>query len=126
VAMFRDRRSGIRRVYQLAELIPPSGSKKNLTTRILYKWNPRGDKIEKFQSSRRLINKLQMYTGLSSSAIEKELKDKQKILLWMVKNKVNTVDGVGRVIAEYYRDPKRVLSLISKNEKAEKLIPKKG
>ena len=124
VAMFRDRRTGIRRVYQLAELIPPSGAKKTLTTRILYKWNPRNDNIERFQSSRRFINKLQMYTGLSISAIEKEIKDKEKILLWMVKNKVNTVDGVGRVVAKYYRDPKYVLNLVNKNEKAEKLISK--
>jgi len=51
IAMFRDRRTGIRRIYQLAELIPPSGAKKDLTTRILYKWNPRNDRIEKFQSS---------------------------------------------------------------------------
>jgi len=64
-----------------------------------------------------------MYTGLSISEIEKEIKDKEKILLWVVKNKVNTVDGVGKVVAEYYRDPKYILSLVSKNEKAEKLIP---
>ncbi len=123
VAMFRDRRSGIRRVYQLAELIPPSGAKKNLTIRVLYKWNPRSDKIEKFQTSRRLINKLQMYTGLSTSEIEKEIKDKEKILVWMVKNKINSIDTVGKVVAEYYRDPKYILSLVNKNEKAEKLIP---
>jgi len=123
VAMFRDRRTGIRRIYQLAELIPPSGAKKNLTVRVLYKWNPRNDTIEKFQSSHRLINKLQMYTGLSISEIEEEIKDKEKILLWMAKNKVNTVDGVGRVIAEYYRDPKFVLNMVSKNEKVEKLVP---
>ncbi len=124
VAMFRDRRTGIRRVYQIAELIPPSGAKKTLTTRVLYKWNPRGDKIEKFQSSHRLINKLQMYTGLTGAEIEKEIKEKEKILLWMFKNKVNTIDGVGKVVAEYYRDPKYVLNLINKNEKAEKIIPK--
>lgn len=124
VAMFRDRRTGIRRVYQIAELIPPTGAKKGLTVRILYKWNPRTDKIEKFQSSRRFINKLQMYTGLSGSEIEKEIKNKEKILLWMAKNRVNTVDGVGKVVAEYYRDPKYVLDLVNKNEKVDKIIPK--
>ena len=65
-----------------------------------------------------------MYTGLSTSEINKEIKDKEKILLWMAKNKVNTVDGVGKVVAEYYRDPKYILNLVNKNEKATKLIPK--
>jgi len=65
-----------------------------------------------------------MYTGQSISEIEKEMKDKEKIILWMVNNKVNTVDGVGKVVAEYYRDPNFVLNIVNKNEKAEKLIPK--
>ena len=42
----------------------------------------------------------------------------------MVKNKVNTVDSVGKVVAEYYKDPKYVLNLVEKNSKVEKLIPK--
>jgi flagellar protein FlaI len=124
VAMFRDRRSGRRRIYQIAELIPPIGTKKGLTLRILFKWNPRNDKIERFQSSHRLINKLQMHTGMSIAEIEKDIKDKEKIFNWMLKNHVNTVNGVGKLVAEYYKNPKYVLDLVEKNEKAEKIIPK--
>ena len=124
IAMFRDRRSGIRRIYQVAELIPPSGAKKGMTIRVLFKWDARKDTIEKFQKSYRLMEKLQMHTGMSATEIEKNIKEKERILNWMVKNHVNTVDGVGKLIAEYYRDPKNVLSIVNKNEKAEKLIPK--
>jgi flagellar protein FlaI len=124
VTMFRDRRSGIRRIYEVAELIPPTGAKRGLTVRILYKWNPRKDRIEAFQKSYRLINKLQMHTGMTEAEIKKDLKEKEMILEWMVKNRVNTVDGVGKVIAEYYRDPKKVAEIVRKNQKAEKLIPK--
>lgn len=124
IAMFRDRRTGIRRIYQVAELIPPSGARKNITLRILFKWNPRTDKIERFQSSHRLINKLEMHTGMNDSEIQKDIKEKEKILLWMVKNHVNTVDGVGKLVAEYYTNTKRVMDIIEKDEKVEKLIPK--
>jgi len=124
VAMFRDRRSGIRRIYQVAELIPPSGAKKGMSIRVLFKWDARKDMIEKFQKSYRLMEKLQMHTGMSVAEIEKNIKEKERILNWMVKNHVNTVDGVGKLIAEYYRDPKNVLSIVNKNEKVEKLIPK--
>lgn len=125
VAMFRDRRSGIRRIYEVAELVPPTGTKKTITPRTLFKWDARNDKIGRYQKSYRLLNRLEMHTGMNSKEIEDDLKDKEKILNWMVKNNVNTVDGVGRIVAEYYRDPKKVLNTIYKNEKAEKLIPKR-
>ena len=124
VTMFRDRRSGIRRIYEVAELVPPTGTKKSVTPRILYKWEARKDTILRYQKSYRLMNKLEMHTGMTTKEIEDDLKNKENILDWMVKNNVNTVDGVGKLVAEYYRDPKNVLNIVHKNEKAEKLIPK--
>ena len=70
------------------------------------------------------MNKLEMHTGMTTKEILDDLKNKENILNWMVKNNVNTVDGVGKVVAEYYRDPKNVLKIVHKNEKAEKLISK--
>jgi len=123
VTMFRDRRTGRRRVYEVAELVPATG-KTGLTIRILYKWDPRKDQIVKFQESFRLMKKLEMHTGMTQKEIQKDLQDKQKILAWMVRHKVNTVDAVGKIVAEYYRDPKVILEAVEKDEKPEKLIPK--
>ena len=125
VAMYRDRRSGIRRIFQLAEIVPPTGrTTKGVSVRVLYKWDVKKDKIEKFQESYRFIQKLQMHTGMSNAELEKDKANKIKILNWMVDNHVNTVNGVGKVIAEYYRDPEYVLNIVEKKEKAEELIPK--
>jgi flagellar protein FlaI len=124
VAMFRDRRTGRRRIYQVAELIPPSGSQQKMTLRVLFKWNARKDVIERFQRSYKLINKLEIHTGMTISEIEKDIAEKEMILKWMVKNRINTVDGVGKLVAEYYRDRERVLDIVKKNEKADKIIPK--
>lgn len=124
VTMFRDRRSGIRRIYEVAELVPPTGTKTGVTPRILFKWDARKDSILRYQKSHRLMNKLEMHTGMTIKEIEDDLKNKEMILDWMVKNNVNTIDGVGKVVAEYYRDPKNILDIVYKNEKAEKLIPK--
>jgi len=124
VAMYRDRRSGIRRVYQIAELVSPAGTKKGMTVRVLFRWNPRKDIIERFQKSYKLMSRLQMHTGMSVDEIEKDVKEKEKILNWMVKNKINTLDGVGKVIAEYYRDPENVLKIVNTNQRPERLISK--
>ncbi len=124
VTMYRDRRTGIRRIYQVAELTPPSGraTEKDLTIRVLYRWNARKDKLEAFQESYRLVNELEMHTGMSVEEIEKNLKEKEKILEWMIKNHINTVDSVGKIVAEYYRDPENVLKIVERGGKAEKLI----
>jgi len=126
IAMFRDRRTGVRRIYQVAELVPKTGRAEDstLTPRILFRWDARKDTIEKYQESYKLIKKLEMHTGMSEKEIQKDINNKQKILSWMVKNKINTVDGVGKLVAEYYRDPKNVLKIVEKNEKPETLIPK--
>jgi len=125
VAVFRDRRTGIRRIFQVAELLPASKSEgKGTSLRILFRWNIRKDKIEKYQESYRFMKELEMHTGMSVKEIAGDLKKKEKILDWMVKNDVNTVDGVGKLVAEYYRDSGNILKIINKDEKAEKLIPK--
>jgi len=125
VTMFRDRRSGIRRIYEVAELVPPTGTKTSVTPRVLFKWDARKDSIIRYQKSYRLMNRLEMHTGMTTKEIENDLKNKEMILNWMVKNNVNTVDGVGKLVAEYYRNPKNVLDIVYKNEKVEKLIPKR-
>jgi flagellar protein FlaI len=127
VAMFRDRRSGIRRIYQVAELNPKTGrsGETGLTLRILYTWDPLKDSIRRFQESYRLIEKLEMHTGMDEKEIEKDLKNKEKILNWMVKSHIKTIDGVGVVVAEYYKEPDKVLKIVNKDGKAEELIPKR-
>ena len=64
-----------------------------------------------------------------------DLREKEEILEWLVKNRINTVDGVGRIVAAYYSNREALLSLIRRGkggeviqgEKPKKEIPaKKG
>jgi flagellar protein FlaI len=119
VVMFRDRRKGIRRVFEIAELIPA------IRLRILYRWNPTTDAMEKHEESYRLHEKLRLFSGLTDEDIEKDLKDKQAILTWMVKNQIKTVNGVGKLVADYYQDPARVVRAVRKGVSATQLIPKR-
>lgn len=123
VVMFRDRRRGIRRVYEIAEIIPATGSSK-ASIRVLFKWNPAKDKIEKHLGSLKLMNKLKAFTGMTDREIKKDLIEKREILGWMVKNRLKTVDAVGKVVAEYYQNPKRTMEIIRrKGSKATDLVP---
>ncbi|MBU5689105.1 MAG: type II/IV secretion system ATPase subunit [Candidatus Aenigmarchaeota archaeon] len=120
IVMFRDRRSGRRRVYQIAEFMPESKEKVS----ILFGWNAAKDTFDKKAKKFKFLDKIKMHTGMSDKDIEKTLKEREHVLKWMMKHNVNTVNGVGKIIAEYYMNSKSLLKIVEKNEKPEKIVPK--
>ncbi|MFB6075843.1 MAG: type II/IV secretion system ATPase subunit [Candidatus Aenigmatarchaeota archaeon] len=122
---FRDRRRGIRRTYQLAEIVqkPSRGdSGISLDVNVMYRWKGKNDRIEKIKDSVRLMNDIQMHTGMSQKEIEKDLQKKQEILQWMLDNRINTVNTVGKIMADYYKDDSRVYDFVEKNKKPEQIF----
>ena len=113
VVQYRHRRKGIRRTLEVAELIP-TDDKNQLN--IIYRWNPRTDQLEKINKLHRMANEINMHTGMTDTDIEKDLKEKAIILDWMIKHKIKTVNTVGKVIAEYYRDQKNVVEFAKNNK----------
>ncbi len=102
IVQYRHRRRGIRRTLEVAEIIPaPGGTNK---VNIVYKWNPRDDTFERIGRYIRVMNEINMYTGMTEKELEQDLLNKQAILRWMVEHKIYDVNPVGKVIAEYYRD----------------------
>lgn len=111
VVMFRDRRKGIRRVYEVAE-VPYATLKTIEKISILYKWEPSSDEILLNKDSRKAIGKLRMVTGLNDDEIRKEIDNRKKILKYMVKKNINEVNRVGKFISEYVKDPKTILKKV--------------
>ncbi|MFH1592355.1 MAG: ATPase, T2SS/T4P/T4SS family [Candidatus Woesearchaeota archaeon] len=104
VVMFRDRRKGIRRVYQIGEYVE-SEEGKTIRPNILYRWRPTDDTIVPHVASLRLYDDLSMHTGLSQQELLDDLAKREKILNWMVRKNIRKVDDVGEVIHRYYIDP---------------------
>ena len=46
----------------------------------------------------------------------KSLKEKESVLKWLVKQNINTVDTVGKVMAEYYTQPDYLMRFVKKNK----------
>jgi len=92
----RNRRTGKRRTLQIAELDPSGDSK------VILQLNVSKDKLEKINNSQTIIERLKLYTGLSDDDINADLKQKIKILNWMVKKNIDNVDQIGSVMAKYY------------------------
>ncbi|MBU0761271.1 MAG: Flp pilus assembly complex ATPase component TadA [Nanoarchaeota archaeon] len=112
VVMFRDRRRGRRRILQLAEVeAERSGAKAN----ILYRLIADRDEIVRHSESSRFFEDISRNTGMSQTEIQEDLKAKQNILTWLIKNNVRSLEEIGKVMNLFYRNKELLLSAIKQN-----------
>lgn len=112
VVMFRNRRLGVRRILQLAEFVPQKGGsdgKTMLKPNILFRWRAATDTIEKYAESIRLFDELSLHTGFTAGELNQNLLEKQKVLEYMVKEKIRDINEVGKIMAQYYSEPETIL-----------------
>lgn len=96
VVQNRNRRTGKRRTFQLAEVLPDG------EINLLSQLDVQNDILKKIGESETLLNRLQLYTGLTKAQLTFELKQKAKILQWMVKKNIDNVHDIGVVMSKYY------------------------
>jgi flagellar protein FlaI len=102
--MYRDRRSGIRRLFEIHEVLPlERGEKTN--SKPLFRWRAANDKIRKDENSVRCMDILRTFTRMNDREIKQNLDERESVLKWMVKKNIDTVEEVGDVISRYYGEP---------------------
>lgn len=119
--MFRHRKLKIRRLFEISELI---NDQERSHINPLFRWNAREDKIKKHVESIRTVSDLNLFTGMNPSEIKEDLAEKMKILKWLVKNNINTVNTVGKVTSEYYSNTEEFLKIFDKKDGMEKILGK--
>lgn len=110
IVQFRNRRTGKRRTFQLAE-ITPTGD-----VNVIMQYDPRKDVLQDENKSVAFYNNLKLFTGLSDEEFKKDIDEKIKILKYLVQKEIETVDGVGRIMAEFYTDKDNLMKFVNKNE----------
>ncbi|ASI13506.1 type II secretion system ATPase GspE [Candidatus Mancarchaeum acidiphilum] len=111
ITVFRHRAKGIRRVLEFGELLRTGDAN------VLYRWNIRTDTFTKVSEMTRLQETLNLYTGMTKSEIDSDVKEKSDVLSWMAANNITNVDDAGFVIANYYNNRERVLDIVKENAK---------
>jgi hypothetical protein len=117
VTMYRDRRSGIRRLFEVGEVIPSNTDSKPPSIKTLYKWDAATDNILKVGDSTRINGMLETFTSMKPKEIAATLNERGEILEWLVWNKIGSVEEVGKVFAQYSRDPDSVIQMIKESKK---------
>ncbi|MBI2135627.1 type II/IV secretion system ATPase subunit [Candidatus Woesearchaeota archaeon] len=122
LVQYRDRRRGIRRTLEVAEILSEASEKADLELNYLWRWHPRDDVFEKVNDSIRVVEDLNLHTGMTPQEINTDLKDKQKILQWMVDSKLTDIDKIGHVMHLYYKNPEILENAIKKKINADRLL----
>jgi flagellar protein FlaI len=112
VVMFRDRKRGIRRVSQIAEF---ESSDNTASANILYRWNAEKDELIQHNESIRFYEDITKNTGMTEEEFKDNLKEKKKILKWLIDKNIRDLESLGKVINYYYYDKKSLLKDISQN-----------
>jgi flagellar protein FlaI len=114
IVMFRDRRKKIRRVAQVAEFIKKEDEHGNIkiTDNPIYEWDGIKDKINRSNRSQRFMEQLQLTTGMSDKDVNDDLKEKVKILSYMVKKDMTDINEVGKIMKTYYTNIGELRKLI--------------
>ena len=116
IVMFRDRRTGIRRVFQIGEfLVEDKESESAVRTNILYRWKPSSDEIVSHNPSQKLFEELSRNTGMSQQEINKDVGEKKKILDFLVKNNVRSIENIGKIMSMFYNDKEKLMAGVKKN-----------
>lgn len=123
LVMYRERRRGIRRVFQLGEFIRAE-TEEGIVVRpnIIYRWNPSTDKIEESLKASKLFESLSMHTGLNRKEIDGKLEENKNILNWMIKYSLRDVQSIGKIMNEYYLNYEEVINHVRRGLPPESIL----
>jgi len=124
LVQYRHRRLNIRRTFEVAEVVPSykETGETLVGVNVLYRWKPKTDSLEKLWTSSRIFDEIGMHTGMTEKELNRDMKDKEGILNWLLKNKIATVNAVGKVIADYYDDKDFVIGVAEKNKRPSEIL----
>jgi archaeal flagellar protein FlaI len=109
IVQYRNRRTGDRKTFQIAEILP------NAEVNVLVQLDIKKGVLKKVSNSKSLFDTIELFTGFSRTQLNKSLKEKESVLKWLVRQNINTVNGVGRVMAEYYTNKDNLMAHVKKS-----------
>jgi len=110
IVQYRNRRTGMRRTFEIAEI------GKDAKANVLEKLDIQRGVLESANKSKTLTQTISIFTGLTTHEITKDIEEKSQILTWLVKQNMQSVDDVGRAMAEYYTNYDQLIKAVRTNK----------
>ncbi len=101
-----------RRNMKLVEITDIDPTTRNIRTNDIFVWDPLTDKFLRVGESKAL-NEIMIRRGWSPGDLKKELVFRQKILEFMVNNKISDFNAISTIIHDYQATPDKVLTKLN-------------
>ncbi len=115
LVQYRNRRTGVRKTFQIAEVLPDA------TPNVLLQLDIKKGTMQKIAQSKVLLNTIELFTGYTRTELMRSLATRESVLKWLVKQNIDTVDTVGEIIAEYYTNEDNLLKFVRQNKPFKRL-----
>ncbi|VVB66416.1 Type II/IV secretion system protein [Candidatus Gugararchaeum adminiculabundum] len=125
VVQYRDRRKNIRRTLEISE-VTSGGAEGKLGLNRVWLWRPREDSFQKFKEPTKMIEALNLHTGMTEKEIARDLKDRNAVLSWMQNKKLDKTEDVGKVMSAYYASADEIIDAAYKNLDPAKVFQEKA
>ncbi|MBR9677207.1 type II/IV secretion system ATPase subunit [Candidatus Woesearchaeota archaeon] len=110
LVQYRNRRTGMRRTFQLAEVLPDGNSN------VILQYDAKRDNMLAANKSKALMDTLELFTGHTQKELNSELKEKVQLLKIMVQKNIEGIDDVGLVMAHYYTNKEKLFKELKTNK----------
>jgi archaeal flagellar protein FlaI len=110
VVQHRNRRTGTRRTFQVAELDEKG------TPNLLMQLDHTSDKVKQVGQPIRTLNTLNLYTGMSVTQIQAEIEEKIAVLQWLLDKDINDINKIGLIMSDYYTEKEHLMRIIKSNQ----------
>jgi flagellar protein FlaI len=101
-----------RRNMKLVEITDIDPTTRNIRTNDIFVWDPLTDKFLRVGESKAL-NEIMVRRGWSPADLKKELVFRQKILEFMVNNKISDFNAIATIIHDYQATPDKVITKLN-------------
>ncbi len=109
VVQHRNRRTGKRRTFQIAEVDEVGNPN------MLMQYDEMNNTMKQINPPQRTIRTLNLYTGMSQKQIYEDINEKSQVLKWLVSKDITDINKIGLIMSDYYTEKNHVLNLVRKN-----------
>jgi flagellar protein FlaI len=110
VVQHRNRRTGKRRTFQVAEVDD------NGNPLVIMQHDSLKDVMNQVGRPNRLIKTLSLYTGMKEEMVYNEMNEKISVLKWLVEKNITDIHTIGLIMSDYYTEKEHLMNLVRTNK----------
>jgi len=109
VVQYRNRRTGKRRTFQIAE-VTETGA-----LNLIMQFDESNDFMKQINNPDRTLKSLNLYTGMNVKQIYSEIQEKMNVLKWLVNKNIEDIETIGLIMSDYYTDKDALMRCVVNN-----------